>query len=90
LPPPRRGGLFGWLSRRPRTAFFSTLAIGLLIGVAIGASGGVEQQTLDQANVRADRAEGQVSSLGSDLRGAQDRRMSRSSWNFVTAVQRGE
>jgi hypothetical protein len=73
LQPPRRGGLFGWVSRKPKTAFFSTLALSVLVGIGIGASGGVQQQTVDTANARADRAEGSASSLRSDLKTAQGR-----------------
>jgi hypothetical protein len=70
--PPRRGKLFSWVSRKPRAAFFATLGASLFVGIAIGASGGVEQETLDQANARADRAATQVASLRSDLKRTQD------------------
>lgn len=78
--PPRRRGLFGWVQRKPRLAFFVTLAVSLLAGVAIGGATGVAQQDLDEANERAaaleDRAsaaESRGDELSRDLTGSRER-----------------
>src|SRR5688572_28258573 len=55
--PPRRGGLFAWVQRKPKAAFWSTLLIALIIGIGIGAASSSQQTELDAANARADRAE---------------------------------
>jgi hypothetical protein len=73
MPPPRRGGFFGWVSRKPKTAFFSTLALSLLIGGGIGGAGGVQQQTVDTANARTAQSDARAASLRSDLTRAQGR-----------------
>jgi PASTA domain-containing protein len=58
VPPERpRRGLFGWVQRKPRTAFWSTLLIALFVGMGIGGAASSQQTELDAANSRADRAE---------------------------------
>lgn len=62
-PPPRDGGgkgFFAWIRRTPKLAFWSTLVVALLIGIGIGASGGVSQEELDAANARARTLQSQL------------------------------
>jgi beta-lactam-binding protein with PASTA domain len=56
-PPPKGGGLFGWVARKPKLAFFVTAGVALMIGAGLGAAGGVSQSQLDDANAKADDAE---------------------------------
>ncbi len=58
-----RRGLAGFIARRPRRVFWSTLLVALLVGVGIGVSGGVPQEDLDAANAKAAGASEQVSAL---------------------------
>jgi len=37
-PPPSDRGFFGWVSRRPRPAFWATLAAALIVGMGVGAA----------------------------------------------------
>jgi hypothetical protein len=73
LQPPRRGRLFAWVARKPKTAFWVTAIAALLLGVAIGGSGGIEQSTLDKANARADAAQAQSTKLKGQLDAATQR-----------------
>jgi Tfp pilus assembly protein PilO len=65
--PPTRRGFFGWVSRKPKLAFFGALAAALIVGAGIGAAGSGQQEELDK---RAD----QIADLRSQLRDEQARR----------------
>jgi len=54
---PERGGLFGWVARKPKLAFFVTAGVALVIGIGLGAAGGVSQSQLDDAKAKAGDAE---------------------------------
>ena len=79
-PPPRRGGLFGWIQRRPRLAFWVTVSVSLVLGITIGAASGVDQATLDDALSDASQAKNQLEKVTAqrkqlevNLAGASDR-----------------
>src|SRR4051794_7841772 len=65
--------LFAWVARKPKTAFWVTLIGGVVLGIMIGGSGGVDQSKLDQANADAARARGQAGDLRADLNAANGR-----------------
>src|SRR3954465_118556 len=67
LQPPRRGRLFAWVARKPKTAFWVTAITALILGAMIGGSGGTDQSKLDAATARAGVAEGKASKLESQL-----------------------
>ena len=46
---PRRGRLFGWVSAKPKTAFWTTLVVALLLGAGIGAAGADNSEDLTAA-----------------------------------------
>jgi len=62
-PPPLRGGLFGWVQRKPKLAFSVTAVVALLVGVGIGAAGGTDQAALDEAVADAGKASGQLAKV---------------------------
>jgi hypothetical protein len=62
-PAERRSGLFGWVSRNPRRAFWLTAIVALLVGLVIGAAGASDQSQLDQAKADGARATAQASSV---------------------------
>jgi hypothetical protein len=77
-----RGGFFGWIARKPKLAFWLTLAVALFIGIGIGSAGSSSSSDksqlasahtqASQARARANDAQGQVTALQgevSDLRG---------------------
>jgi beta-lactam-binding protein with PASTA domain len=61
--PPPRGGLFGWVQRRPKLAFWVTSVVALLIGIGIGAAGGADQAALDDAVADAGKANSQLAQV---------------------------
>src|SRR3954454_9392258 len=67
LQPPRRKGLFAWVARKPKTAFWVTAITALILGIMIGGSGGTDQSKLDAATARATAAEGKASKLQGQL-----------------------
>jgi outer membrane murein-binding lipoprotein Lpp len=73
LQSPRRNRLFAWVARKPKTAFWITLIAGVILGAAIGGSGGVDQTKLDQANARATSADSNAGRLRSQLAAMTDR-----------------
>src|SRR3954467_6755068 len=73
LQPPRRGRLFAWVARKPKTAFWVTAITALILGIMIGGSGGTDQSKLDAATARATAAEGKASKLQSQLSQTTDR-----------------
>jgi outer membrane murein-binding lipoprotein Lpp len=73
LQPPRRGRLFAWVARKPKTAFWVTLIAGVILGAMIGGSGGTDQSKLDAAATRATAAEGKAAKLQSQLAAMTDR-----------------
>jgi hypothetical protein len=52
-PEPRASGLFGWVSRKPKSAFWSTLLVALFVGLGIGAAAASNTEELEAANDRA-------------------------------------
>ena len=73
LQPPRRGRMFAWVARKPKTAFWVTSITALIPGAAIGGSGGTDQSKLDAANARATAAEGKSAALQTQLTAMTDR-----------------
>jgi hypothetical protein len=65
--PPERGGLFGKVAARPKAAFWSLLAIGLLVGIFVGAGAASDGGELDAANGRAAKAGGQLEAATGEL-----------------------
>lgn len=69
----RGGGFFGWVSRKPKLAFWLTLGLALFIGIGIGAASSSSDSNKTElasarsqaatAQTRADHAQSQVSSL---------------------------
>lgn len=60
--PPSRGRFIRWVVRRPKTAFWSTLAVALLLGAIIGAAGADNSEELaavqDELSAETARADG--------------------------------
>jgi hypothetical protein len=73
LQPPRRGRLFAWVARKPKTAFWVTAIAALFLGVAIGGSGGTDESKLDAATASAAAAQAQNSKLKGQLDAATQR-----------------
>jgi hypothetical protein len=69
MPPPMldRPGFFGWVQRKPRVAFFSTVIAALLIGLGLGIAGSDQQSQLDAKN-------DQIAQLRSGLSSERSRR----------------
>src|SRR4051794_39757532 len=65
--PPSRRGVFGWVQRSPKKAFWTIFVAALLLGAVIGAAASNKQKQLDAANARATRAEAQVSRLKGEV-----------------------
>jgi hypothetical protein len=65
--PPQRGRLFGWVSRKPKHAFWITLVVALLVGIAIGAGGASGQAEADKAKSDAARAQHQLGGVRAEL-----------------------
>lgn len=64
----RQSGFFGWVSRKPKVAFWTTLGIALLIGLGIGAAS-VEEETGRDADLEA-----QLEDAEAGLEDAEDKR----------------
>ena len=73
-PEATRGGLFGWMQRKPKAAFFSTLAVSLLLGLVIGVAAGSQQAEVDRQTERAEAAEAELTSVRSDLDDVEEER----------------
>jgi hypothetical protein len=71
--PPSRKGLFGWIQRNPKRAFWTIAAAALFVGIAIGAASADQQAAVDAANARADRAEQRVGVLDATLQDTEDK-----------------
>lgn len=63
--PPRQGGFFAWVARRPQAAFWTTLGIALFVGIGIGAAS--SEQPSDGGSESS-----QVANLKRDLESAKD------------------
>jgi hypothetical protein len=74
-PPPvgngSRRGFFGWVSQRPALAFWSTLAVALVVGIGLGASSAEQQNTTSapdsELSTELDDARDEVGTLKDDL-----------------------
>jgi hypothetical protein len=70
MQPPRRGRLFAWVARKPKTAFWVIALAALFLGAAIGGSGGVDQSKLEEANARRDgRGQGRKTAVAAPAAG---------------------
>jgi len=47
---PERGRLASWVARKPKTAFWTTLGVSLILGMTLGATGADNSAELDAAN----------------------------------------
>jgi hypothetical protein len=73
-PEPKRGRLFAWVARKPKTAFWVILITGFMLGGVIGASGQSTDTTkLDAQTRRADAAQATAARLRSQLDAATGR-----------------
>jgi hypothetical protein len=58
------GGLFGWVGRHPKSAFWLTAAVALVVGIGIGgASAGTDHSAVDQAKADAKEAHAQLAQV---------------------------
>lgn len=72
--PPPATGLFGWVARKPRQAFWVTLVAALVVGIGIGAAGGgSDQASADKAKSDASAMRTQLASTRADLNDARAR-----------------
>jgi len=55
---PARGGLYGWVQRKPATAFWATLVVALFVGLSIGGGAASNGDELDAAKADGHAAEG--------------------------------
>jgi beta-lactam-binding protein with PASTA domain len=59
--PPVKRGFFGWVSSKPKTAFWITSIVALIVGVMLGAaSASSDKSTLDEAKVSASTSRSQL------------------------------
>jgi hypothetical protein len=69
--PPARDGFFGWIGRHPKAAFWSTLGVALVVGIAVGAASGNDDSKtpVDQSSNAPQLSElrDQLTSVKSDL-----------------------
>lgn len=71
---PPATGLFGWVARKPRQAFWITLVAALVVGIGIGgAGGGSDQASADKAKSDASATRTQLASTRADLNDARAR-----------------
>jgi PASTA domain len=61
------GRVFSKVAARPRAAFWTILAVGLVVGFAIGATGASNGSEVDAANARAAKSGGQLESTTREL-----------------------
>lgn len=62
-PPTPRRGLFGWVQRKPKRAFWLTGIAALALGIGIGSSGGADQTAVDNAVADAGKARGRLAAV---------------------------
>jgi hypothetical protein len=79
-PSTERTGLFGWVQRKPKLAFWVTAVVACLVGIGIGAAGGTDQTALDKALGKATEVSSRLTAvteerdgLKADLASAADR-----------------
>jgi hypothetical protein len=62
-----RRGLFGWVSRKPKTAFWTTLAAAFVVGAGIGAAGADQSDKLNATKSQLADAQSRAHHLTSSL-----------------------
>ena len=67
-PSSSRTGLFGWVARKPKQAFWVTLIAALVLGLGIGAAGGSDQASADKAKADASALRNQLADTRTDLK----------------------
>jgi hypothetical protein len=68
---PERRGFFGWVSRRPALAFWSTVGVVLLLGIGLGAAS-VEESQKNEGAPSASASSDEAASVRTDLAEARD------------------
>ena len=65
-PTPARGGLYGWVQRKPRAAFWTTMLVTLVIGASIGGAAASNGAELDAAKADGLAAKGRLAMINGE------------------------